>query len=189
VTVAEDGPCRLVAALAVELARRKAEDVAARIRSAGHTGGEGRPGGDGGRVLVIGADTVVALPGRILGKPSSAADAVKMLELLSGREHRVVTGLAVVDLATGSSEGAAEETRVFFRNLTGHEIRTYVASEEPLDKAGAYAVQGLGALLVERIEGCYFNVVGLPLRRLADLLGGFGYDLLANASAAARSPL
>jgi len=185
------------AGIAVELARRKAEDVAVRLGSGG-AAGRGAPRGAGGqpsrppgegpkRRLVVGADTVVTLPGRVLGKPSSAAEAREMLEMLSGREHRVVTGVAVVDPAGGRSVAGAEETRVFFRNLTRAEIQAYVESGEPMDKAGAYAVQGLGALLVERIEGCYFNVVGLPLGLLAGLLGEFGYDLLARSCAAAAA--
>lgn len=166
--------------LAVELACRKAEDVATRL-TADH-----RPAAvNSGReeaVLVIGADTVVVVAGRLFGKPASAHEAEEMLKALSGREHRVVTGVVVIDAVSRRRAAAAEETRVRFRRLSQAEIQAYVASGEPLDKAGAYAVQGLGALLVERIEGCYFNVVGLPLVRLAALLAEFGYDLFGEAA-------
>ena len=117
---------------------------------------------------VIGADTVVVLDGHIYGKPTDAADAVNMLGLLQGREHRVYTGLAV--LHGSQCQTAVETTRVWMRPLTLAERQTYVATGEPLDKAGAYAIQGMGSLLVSRIDGCYFNVVGLPLHRLSVLM-------------------
>lgn len=127
--------------------------------------------------LVLAADTVVVLDGEILGKPRDADEAAAMLSRLQGRTHRVVTGVAVLDAATGRSRTAAEETRVTLRDLSPEEIAAYVAGGEPLDKAGAYAVQGLGALLVTRIDGCFYNVVGLPLARTADLLRDFGLSL------------
>ncbi len=113
---------------------------------------------------VIAADTVVVAAGKILGKPKNAQEAVAMLQLLSGKEHRVLTGLAVSYAGRHSVEVVA--TRVFFRELSLQEIEAYVATGEPLDKAGAYGIQGRGAVLVNKIDGCYNNVVGLPLTRL-----------------------
>ncbi len=163
---------------ALTLARGKAEDVASRLKGAATT--------SDGRVLVVAADTLVVLPDRVLGKPSSDDEAAAMLEALSGREHRVVTAVVVTEPATGQAHGATEETRVFFRPLDAKSIRAYVATGEPADKAGAYAVQGVGSLLVERIEGDYFNVVGLPLGCLARLFERFGVDLLAEAAASSE---
>ncbi|MGE5485393.1 MAG: Maf family protein [Ignavibacteriales bacterium] len=128
--------------------------------------------------LVIGADTIVTVDGDILGKPSDHDDACRMLARLSGRSHTVITGVAVVDAGTGKRVVEHEESRVWFRSLDDGEIAAYVASGEPVDKAGAYGVQGLGAVIVERIEGCYFNVVGLPLPRLARILKSFGVNVL-----------
>ncbi len=126
--------------------------------------------------LVIAADTIVELEGRILGKPADEADAFRMLRALSGREHRVYTGVAVRIGNTRLCE--AECTRVFFRELTDREIAAYIASGEPMDKAGAYGYQGLAGVFVERIEGDYFNVVGLPLCRLGAMLRSIGVTLL-----------
>jgi septum formation protein len=112
----------------------------------------------------------------ILGKPADARHAERMLSLLSGREHRVVTAVAVLDASSGRIDVRNSVTRVWFRPLTGHEIRAYIATGEPLDKAGAYGIQERGALLVERIEGCYFNVVGLPLSLIGTMLAGFGVE-------------
>lgn len=127
--------------------------------------------GDG---IVIAADTIVVVNGSVLGKPADAADARRMLHLLSGREHSVVTGLAVLDASTGRSAVRTSVTKVLFRDLSQREIDAYVATGEPLDKAGAYGIQERGALLVERIEGCYSNVVGLPLSLLGGMLREFG---------------
>lgn len=127
--------------------------------------------------IVIAADTIVVLDGEILGKPTDSADAEHMLMRLSGKEHRVITGLAVMDAVTGRALTRSSATRVWFRSLTKQEIASYVATGEPLDKAGAYGIQGLGALLVDRIDGCYFNVVGLPLSLLNELLRASGVEL------------
>lgn len=127
--------------------------------------------------IVIAADTIVVLGHEVLGKPSGPEDALRMLRALSGREHRVLTGLAVMDIRSGRTETSLADTRVRFRKLREQEIVSYVASGEPLDKAGAYGIQEKGALLVQGIEGCYFNVVGLPLAILADTLARFGIDL------------
>jgi septum formation protein len=119
-------------------------------------------------LTVLGADTVVTLDDHLLGKPTDAADAVRMLRLLSGRIHRVVTGIAVV--TTEKAEAAAEVTLVTVSAISNEEIDAYIASGEPMDKAGAYAIQGRAARWIPRIEGCYFNVVGLPIARVAALL-------------------
>lgn len=130
--------------------------------------------------LVLAADTVVVLDGEILGKPGDSGEAAATLGRLSGCTHEVVTGLALA--AQGRETTAHETTRVTFARLTDAEIAAYVATGSPLDKAGSYGIQDdLGALLVERIEGDYFNVVGLPLRRLYDTLRHFVPDLVTVA--------
>jgi septum formation protein len=130
--------------------------------------------------LVIAADTVVALDGAVLGKPQDERDAFSMLSALSGNRHRVYTGVTVIqgDRAVTQSE----ETIVTFRELEPDEISHYIATGEPMDKAGAYGIQGLGALLVSGIEGDYFNVMGLPVYRLGRILAEFGIDLLERAA-------
>ena len=125
-----------------------------------------------GEELILAADTLVVLGGEILGKPTDELDAVKMLMRLQGRRHEVFTGLA---LRVGSRiEADVAVTRVWFRPLDAAECGEYVASGEPLDKAGAYGIQGIGAVLVQRIEGEYFNVMGLPVQLLLSLLARFG---------------
>lgn len=128
----------------------------------------------GDKMPVIAADTVVVLDGKILGKPKDAADAVRMLTELSGRTHKVLTGVAVS--FDGRQLAEVCETEVIFRTLTAAEIADYVATGEPLDKAGAYGIQGRGAVFVEKINGCYNNVVGLPLTRLHLMLAKLGVD-------------
>lgn len=118
--------------------------------------------------IIIAADTIVYLDGAILGKPRDHDDAVRMLTALSGREHIVYTGVAV--LRGGELRQAAEQTAVRFRTLTPEEIERYIATGEPMDKAGAYGVQSLGALLVERIDGDFYNVMGLPVEKLGQCL-------------------
>lgn len=127
--------------------------------------------------LVIAADTVVVLEGSCLGKPSDEEDAFNKLMLLSGKCHEVITGVCLLEVGSGNIQLATEVTRVFFRDITAEEIRNYIATGEPMDKAGAYGIQGRGALFVERIEGCYYNVVGLPLTRLYLMLKKQGVDL------------
>jgi septum formation protein len=122
--------------------------------------------------LVLGADTVVVIGDRVLGKPASPGEAVEMLRALSGRSHRVYTGLALVRDELRSV--AHEVTEVTMRTFGDDEIAAYVATGEPRDKAGAYAIQGKGAVLVSGIRGDYYNVVGLPLARLAEMLTQFG---------------
>ncbi|MFH0816465.1 MAG: Maf family protein [Methanobacteriota archaeon] len=125
--------------------------------------------------VAISADTAVFLDGRALGKPSSPAEAVEMLRSLSGRWHEVVTGVALY--IDGKVETSSETTRVLFKKLDDAAIRSYVATGEPLDKAGAYGIQGLGGRLVEKIEGDYHNVVGLPLPLLESMLESHGLAL------------
>jgi len=148
--------------IAVTLAENKARNVAGRHQ-------------DG---LVLGADTIVVIDGRILGKPRDTGHAMEMLSRLSGRWHSVYTGLALIDAETGSQIKDFEESRVKFKNLSEREIKNYINTGEPLDKAGAYGIQGKGSLLVEKIEGCYYNIVGLPLFKLNTLLLEFGIEIL-----------
>jgi len=135
---------------ASRLALDKARAVASR-----HEGG-----------LVIGADTVVVIDGETLGKPADAKDARRTLRRLSGRAHVVMTGVAVVDAATGRELSAVESTEVCFRTLSDDEIDAYVATGEPMDKAGSYGIQERASVFVEGIDGCFFNVVGLPVSRI-----------------------
>jgi len=132
-----------------------------------------------GETLVIGADTVVVRDGAALGKPKDVEDAVAMLLSLSGRDHQVCTGVTVCRGDRVLTQ--VEETQVTFRDLTETEVRQYVSTGEPMDKAGAYGIQGLGGLLVEGIRGDYSNVVGLPVCRLGQMLKDFGVDCLALA--------
>src|ERR1700722_8310071 len=141
---------------ATRLAREKAEDVFAHRAAGG---------------VVWGADTVVLCDGEVMGKPADAADATRMLLRLSGRTHQVVTGVAVV-WDEGSAEVAAELTQVTMRTISRQGVSEYVAGGEPMDKAGAYAIQGYAGRWIPRINGCYFNVVGLPLALVTSLLEG-----------------
>ena len=150
-------------AYVARLARTKAEHLARQFPSA----------------WVLGADTVVVLDQLILGKPADAAAAHAMLSSLSGREHTVMTGVAVVRLDMGNTEGDVVSTRVRFHDLLPTDIEAYIATGEPFDKAGAYAVQGRGGQFVATLEGCYNNVVGLPLERAMALLRSAGYDAAA----------
>lgn len=133
-----------------ELARLKARTVAAKF--------------DAG--IVIGADTVVVTDGQPIGKPEDDAHAIQILRRLSGNQHEVITGVALIDIKRTNEVVWAEQTAVYFRTLHESEIVAYVRSGEPSDKAGAYGIQGRAGAFVERIEGCYFNVVGLPLASL-----------------------
>jgi septum formation protein len=126
--------------------------------------------------MVLGADTVVLVDGYILGKPSSREEAAAMLSRISGRTHMVLTGLALVDAATGRYATSVETTEVRMRALTAGEIQDYVDTGEPMDKAGAYGIQGRAAVFVEGVNGCFFNVVGLPLARLDKMLRTFLSD-------------
>lgn len=125
----------------------------------------------------IGSDTIVLCDGQILGKPADERHAAQMLRMLSGQEHRVLSGYAILDRQTGEQRAEAVSTKVRFRELTDAEIARYIASGEPADKAGAYAIQGLGVCFVAEIEGSYTNVVGLPLCRLTLALKQLGVPL------------
>jgi len=151
------------------LALGKAEAAAA-IAGRNPTVREGALSPCGPSSYVIGADTTVTIDGHILEKPTDDADATRMLRLLNNRWHKVMTGVAVVDRTTSFTKVAQEETEVKLALLSDAEIQWYVATGEPTDKAGAYAIQGLGARFIERIKGDYFNVVGLPVRLLYDLI-------------------
>ncbi len=148
------------------LALRKARAVASR-----------RPSG-----VVLGADTIVVIDGEALGKPSDRADAAVMLRRLRGRTHEVMTGVAVVDAATGGEAMQTVTSRVTMRAYSEAEIAEYVATGEPLDKAGAYAIQGTGGALVAGLDGSRSNVVGLPLEATAALLRRFGVAVSAPAA-------
>ena len=123
--------------------------------------------------VIIGADTLVSLDGKLFGKPTDDEDAMVMLTQLSGTSHEVVTGVALVDALTERTIAWTETTQVYFRNLHRTEIADYIATGEAADKAGAYGIQERGAAFVRRIEGCYFNVVGLPLASLVEHLSNF----------------
>lgn len=144
-------------AYVVRLARDKAEAVYAELNDP--------------EAVVLGADTTVTLDGHILAKPLDAADAARMLRMLSGRTHRVITGVALA--SAKGTEVTAEVTGVRFTALCEPEIADYVATGEPMDKAGAYGIQGLAAKWIPRVEGCYFNIVGLPLALVATMLEDF----------------
>jgi septum formation protein len=127
-----------------------------------------------GRAVILGADTAVVLAGEVFGKPESPEDARRMLRALRGREHEVITGVALVEAPSGREETAAVVSRVLMRGYSEAEIEAYVASGEPFDKAGAYAVQAAGGALVGKVDGCYTNVVGLPLTTTRRLLESWG---------------
>lgn len=149
--------------LATKLAYDKALEVAQKI---------------GGDSLVIGADTLVVLEKKILGKPQDIQEAKTMLSRLSGKKHHVLTGLAVIRTKDLLSILDCETTEVKMRAISDAEIERYIASKEPLDKAGAYGIQGRGAIFVEKINGCYSNVVGLPLQKLAKILLEFEVSII-----------
>lgn len=149
-------------ALAKFLSRKKAEAVAHKYDNA----------------IVIAADTFIVFNGRLLGKPHTKKEAEKMLRMLNGKPHYVITGFTIMDTANNQILSKSVKTTVYFRKVTLREICAYVGSKEPLDKAGAYAIQGLGAVLVEKIEGDFFNVMGLPLCALTEDLKKFGVYVL-----------
>jgi len=128
--------------------------------------------------IVIAADTIIVFGSKILGKPHTENEARKMLETINGKSHSVITGFSIIDTGKNKTLSKSVETKIHIRKLTLAEIDAYVKSKEPLDKAGAYAIQGLGAVIVEKIEGDYFNVVGLPLSALTEALKEFGINIL-----------
>ena len=123
--------------------------------------------------IVIGADTIVVYGNEILGKPKDKDDAFRILKLLNGKYHSVITGISIVQNSTNIKVVDYETTKVKFRELSHNKLKDYINTNEPMDKAGAYGIQGYGALLVEKIDGCYLNVVGLPLVKLDFLLNKF----------------
>ena len=147
--------------LARFLSRKKAEDVAHKYKNA----------------IIIAADTFIVFSGKLLGKPHTAKEATKMLLMLNGKAHSVITGFTVLDTGSNKLVSRSVETKVYFKKLAQKEIKAYVNTKEPLDKAGAYAIQGLGSILIEKIEGDFLNVVGLPLAALTESLKKFGVKL------------
>lgn len=154
-------PKASIAELVEHNALAKAKDVSKRFESG----------------LIIGADTIVVCEGEIFGKPTDLDDAGRMLRKLAGRTHRVYSGVAVVRVEDGANRTAHAMTEVTFRPLSDAQIARYFEMIDPLDKAGAYAIQGAGGVIIEKICGCYYNVVGLPLTILDSLLAGFGMRL------------
>jgi septum formation protein len=148
--------------IAMSISREKALVVAAKCNDA----------------IVIAADTLGVLNGKIIGKPSAEEEARVMLATLSGKMHLVITGFTIIDTGDNREVSKCVETKVYIKRLTDDEIRHYVHSREPLGKAGAYAIQGMGSVIVERIEGDYFNVMGLPLCALVESLKEFGIFIL-----------
>jgi septum formation protein len=155
--------------MVARLAKAKARAVAESI------------GAGTGDCIVIGADTTVELNGEILGKPRDSGEAREMLAKLSGNTHRVLTGIFLQRLPDKAARAAVEVSEVTFAPLSEKEIVDYAASGEPLGKAGAYAIQGIAGRFISRIEGCYFNVVGLPLARLHELLRELGWHESSSA--------
>ncbi len=144
------------------LSQQKAKAVSERVKHA----------------IIIAADTLVVLNKEIIGKPSSVEQAKKMLKKLSGKTHTVITGFTIIDTASNKTTTKSSQTKVFIRKLSKKEIDAYVKKEQTLDKAGGYAIQGIGSLLIEKIEGDFSNVVGLPLATLYQELKKFGIFLL-----------
>jgi septum formation protein len=152
---------------ALRAARSKARDIAARRKHG----------------IIIGADTIVVAGSRILGKPSSHEDAISMLKSLSGNWHEVMTGLCLIDAASRREKSAVAVSRVHFRRLTPAEIQWYVNKNEHHDKAGAYAIQGYAGIFIDRIEGCYFNIVGFPIATFERLSRKLGCPIAQNKTA------
>jgi len=162
--------------LVLTLAEQKATDVFTRLQKQ-H---------EDETLVVLGADTIVVLDGKFLGKPVDENDAIAMLKQLSGRCHEVFTGVVILVGTKGEKPrrfSKAEDSRVFFRTLSEDEIIAYVATKEPMDKAGAYALQGTGSAFVEKIEGCFTNIIGLPIPQVVSLLRQAGIVVLGQAEA------
>ena len=127
--------------------------------------------------VIIGADTVVLAGGKIIGKPKNKKSAIKILKFLSKRPQWVYTGVAVIDIDNNRTFTAYEKTKIYMQRLSDTEIRNYFKKVSPLDKAGAFDIQGVGGIFIDRVEGCFYNVVGLPLAKLAGLLKKAGVDI------------
>jgi septum formation protein len=145
-----------------EISRGKASEVAARNK-------------DG--AIVIGCDTIVSFEDKVLGKPKNAEDAFEMLKRLSCSKHQVFSGITVINTKTGLTISEAVKTDVIFSHISDEEALKYIKTGEPMDKAGAYGIQGLGGVFVEEIHGCFYNVVGLPINKLKKMLGEIGVNL------------
>lgn len=154
--------------VATSLASQKALEVSSRLKT------DDEPEG----ILILGADTVVVVDDQILGKPVNVGDARRMLKLLSGRCHQVITGVSLVLMPESAVEEGFESSKVFFRDVDQAEIDSYIVTGEPMDKAGAYALQGIGSAFVDRIEGCYTNVIGLPVPLVVGMLRSRGVSVL-----------
>ncbi len=148
--------------LARFLSRKKAEAAAHKCKNA----------------IIVAADTFIVFNNKLLGKPRTVKEAEKMLQMLSGKGHSVITGFTIMDAAGKKTLSRSVETKVYFKKLGREEINAYIKSKEPLDKAGAYAIQGLGAVFIEKIDGDFFNVMGLPLCALTESLKKFGVYVL-----------
>ncbi|MGD9580955.1 MAG: nucleoside triphosphate pyrophosphatase [Vampirovibrionia bacterium] len=128
--------------------------------------------------VIIGSDTIVVINNKILGKPIDEKDAFNMLQELSGKVHQVISGIAIIDNKTNKTFIDCVSSDVYFRELSKEEIIKYIETKEPMDKAGAYAIQGIASIFIEKIEGCYNNIVGLPVFTVAKALKDFGMDVL-----------
>ncbi|MFY9177826.1 MAG: Maf family protein [Caldicoprobacterales bacterium] len=160
--IEEDSPQNLAPEkISMELAYNKAKNVASQIHEP---------------AIVIGADTLV-VKDRILGKPRDEEEARRMLHMLQGKTHHVITGLALMNPCTGEVQKGYEKTLVEMAPLTLREIDSYIKTGEPMDKAGGYGIQGLAGIFISKIEGCYFNVVGLPIHLLWEMLKKFGVNV------------
>jgi septum formation protein len=129
--------------------------------------------------IIIGCDTTVVIDGKSLGKPENFDDAFRMLKLLSGKYHTVISGMAVIDNVANKTIIDCVSSEVLFKEMSEEEISNYIKTGEPMDKAGAYAIQGVGSIFVKSISGCYYNIVGLPVFRLAEILKALDLDILA----------
>ncbi|RXZ84540.1 septum formation protein Maf [Paenibacillaceae bacterium] len=154
-----------------QLSLRKARASSRQIAQSGQAAGEAPS-------LIVGADTIVVLDGEVMGKPVDEADAKRMLGRLQGRAHEVYSGIACINTGDGREVVASRMTQVWMKPMAADRIARYVASGEPMDKAGSYAIQGIGAALVNRIDGCYFNVVGMSLSLLSELLSEFQVEVI-----------
>jgi septum formation protein len=183
-------PAQMVIELAKKKGRAVYESAVAKSQSDSSassttsvTDSEGKAGG--GRTMILSADTTVVLDQRLIGKPTSEDDARLMLRMLSGRVHDVFTGVAII--VKGPQDKAPVEylsfemSHVFFRGVTDAEINSYVATGEPMDKAGAYALQGIGSAFVQKIEGCFTNVIGLPIPLVVSMMRRAGISVLGDA--------
>jgi septum formation protein len=157
----------------IEESRRAAEDAAGYVQRLAREKAEAAAA-QAREMTIVAADTTVVIDDHILEKPADHNDAMRMLRLLNNRWHEVLTGVAVIDADSSERKVACETTAVKFATMSDEDMEWYVATGEPMDKAGAYAIQGLGARFIEGINGDYFNVVGLPVRLLYELIGGLG---------------